>query len=194
MRLNSLVAIGAAAFAASGILNIFADFMPDTVTRLMNFFGVCLGVLGLHALYIFAHQRTGAANLVGFLLSTFGFLGIAGFLFTDAFVFPSLAQETVGALTAGSTGLAIFGAVILYVAGVLLFTVTLYRSGVLPRPALLLWAAGTAPTIAAIALPAIVMTVAEITASVGVVWIAFAVLRDVRTKNYPLLGSEQGLS
>ncbi len=181
MRLNSFVAVGAAAFAVSGVLNIFADFMPDAATQLMNFVGVCLGVLGLQALYVFAHQKTGVANLSGFLLATFGFLGIAGFLFADAFVFPSLETDTLATLIAGTTGLAIFASVILYVVGVLLFATTLFRSGMLPKPALLLWATGTLPTLAAIALPAVVMTVAEIVASVGVIWIANAILRDLRS-------------
>lgn len=184
MPINSFITLGAAAFAMSGLLNIFADFMPDEATRPMNFVGVCLGVLGLQALFLYAHERTGAATLAGFLLATFGFLGIAGFLFTDAFVFPSLGSDTVEILTAGATGLAIFAAVILYVLGVLLFSTTLYWTAVLPKPALLLWALGTLPTIAAIALPAIVMTAAEIMASIGVVWIALSVMRDVRSEDW----------
>ncbi len=184
MRINSFVAFGAVAFAVSGVLNIFADFMPETATRLMNFIGVCLGVVGLQALYVYSHQKTGAAALAGVLLATFGFLGIAGFLFTDAFVFPSLDPVTVETLTAGTTGLAIFAAVILYVLGVLLFAATLYRARALPRPALLLWAIGTLPTLAAIALPAFVMTIAEIIASAGVIWIALSILREMRSGNW----------
>jgi hypothetical protein len=182
MPINALTSLGAAAFALSGLLNILADFMPDAGTRLMNFAGVCLGVLGLQAVYLHTHRKTGAAALAGFLLATFGFLGIAGFLFTDAFVFPLLDPGTVETLTAGTTGLAILAAVILYVLGVLLFSATLFRASVLPKPALVLWAAGTLPTVAAIALPALVMTLAEIIASVGVVWIALAILRDRRAE------------
>ena len=177
MRLNTFVALGAIAFGMSGALNIVADFLPDSVTRLMNFFGVCLGILGLQALYVFVYDRTGTATLVAFLLAVFGFIGIAGFLFTDAFVFPALEAAQVETLTAGGTGIAIFSAVILYVLGVLLFAATLLRSGLLPKPALALWAVGTLPTLAAIALPPAVMTVAEITASVGIIWIATVMLR-----------------
>ena len=146
MRLNTFVMIGAACFAASGILNIFADFMPDTATRLMNFFGVCLGVFGLQALYIFAHQKSGRMGLAGFLLSTIGFLGIAGFLFTDAFVFPSLDQEVTEALTAGAAGLAIFAAVILYVFGPALRHCTLSQRYTAKAAACSMGSGGTAHT------------------------------------------------
>lgn len=180
MRLNSFMTLGAVAFAASGVLNIFADFMPDTVTRLLNFFGVCLGILGLQALYVFVHSQTGRATLAGFVVALLGFIGIAGFLFTDAFVFPALDAAEVSALTAGGTGMAIFASVILYVVGVLTFVATLFRTGLLPKAALLLWGAGTAPTIAAIALPAGVMTVAEIAASLGIIWIAAVMISQTR--------------
>jgi hypothetical protein len=174
MHLGSFVAVGAAAFALSGALNILADFMPVAATRVMNMAGVGLGIIGLPALYVHSHRGTGAAALAALVVATAGFVGIAGFLFADAFVLAALPAETVAGLTAGSTGMAIFAAVILYVAGVLGLVASLWRGGAVPRPALALWGVGTVPTLAAIALPAGVMTVAEILASLGVIWIAGA--------------------
>lgn len=175
--MKPFLTIGAIAFAASALLNIFADFLPIPATRLMNFVGVSLGILGLQALYLF-HPNADKATLAAHLIATFGFIGIAGFLFADAFIFPALAVAQVANLTAGPTGLAIFAAVTLYVLGVLALTATLFRQTILPKPALALWAIGTAPTITAIALPPAVMTVAEITASLGILWIATTMLRS----------------
>jgi hypothetical protein len=186
MRPVSFVTVGALALAASGVLNIFADVLPDSATPAMNLAGVALGIIGLQALWIFASPRAGRAVLAGYLLAVVGFVGIAGFLFADAFIFPALPPDQVAALVAGPAGLAIFAAVILYVAGVLVLAATLFRlHGLLPRPALLLWAVGTAPTVAAIALPAIVMTVAEITASLGLIWIALTMLRPLQVAGDP---------
>jgi hypothetical protein len=174
MQLLSFVRLGAAAFALSGALNILADFMPVEATRVMNLAGVMLGIIGLPALYVHSHRVTGVAALVGLAVALAGFVGIAGLLFVQAFVFPALDPAAVADLTAGGAGVAIFAAVILYVAGVLVLVVALWRGGAVPRPALALWGLGTAPTLAAIALPAVVMTVAEIVASLGVIWIAAA--------------------
>jgi len=175
MRDADLYRLGAALFGLSGAVNIVADLVPGTAW--FNLAGVAAGILGLPAIYLFQRRAVGLPGLVAALLAGLGLIGIAGFLFVDAAIFPALAEETVAAVTAGAPGLAIFAAVILYVAGVLAFAAAGWRGAVLPRAGLALWAAGTAPTVAAIALPPAVMTVAEILAGAGVVWLAHAVWR-----------------
>lgn len=168
----TLYRIGAVLFGGSGVINIGADVLPGT--DVLNLIGVVAGILGLPALYL-AHRATaGLSGLLAALLAGAGLIGIVGLLFAQAAIFPFLPAETVGILTAGPSGLAIFAGVVVYVLGVLAFAVTGWRAGVHPRPALLLWAAGTLPTLAAIALPAVVMTLAEVVAGIGVLWLATA--------------------
>ena len=124
-------------------------------------------------------RRWGGAGLVAYGLVMMGFTGIAGFLFADAAVLPQLPTETTEAILSGPAGMAIFGAVILYVAGTLAFTGTAFAARALPRPALALWGLGTLPTVAAIALPAAVMTVAEILVSIGILWVAAHIWRGL---------------
>jgi predicted RND superfamily exporter protein len=111
-----------------------------------------------------------------------GFIGIAGFLFVDAFVFPYIDASLKETLTNGPTGIAIFASVIVYVLGVLLFTIASFRANVYPKLPLIFWGVGVAPTLAAIALPAMVMTVAEIVASIGIIWIGVAIWQGATTK------------
>jgi len=173
----TLYRTGAVFFGASGAINIVADLLPGTA--ILNLAGVAAGILGLPAVYLFARHTTGRAGLVTALLAAVGLIGIAGFLFADAAILANLPPETVTELTEGPAGMAIFAAVILYVAGVLAFAAVNWRGGVLPRPALALWALGTAPTAAAIALPPLFMTVAEAAAGAGVVWVALGIHRQV---------------
>jgi hypothetical protein len=175
MTESSLFRTGAVLFGLSGAVNMVADLLPGTVW--LNVLGVAVGILGLPAIYLAQWRETGSQGLIAALLAGLGLIGIAGFLFVDATVLPNLPAETGAALMGGPAGAAIFAAVILYVLGVVGFAAANWRGAVLPRTALALWAIGTAPTIAAVALPSVVMTVAEIVAGAGVVWLAVAVFR-----------------
>ncbi len=169
---------GAFLFGASGAINLVADFLPGT--DVLNLIGVVAGLLGLPAVYLAHRGSAGLTGLLAALLAGAGLIGIVGLLFAQAAIFPFLPAETFTTLTEGPTGLAIFAAVVLYVLGVLGFAVTGWRAAVHPRPALALWAAGTLPTIAAIALPPIVMTLAEAVAGAGVLWLAVALWQRAR--------------
>lgn len=175
MKVSTLYKAGAAAFILSGILNIIADFLPATATRLLNFGGVATGILGLVAIYLFQRERVGVFGFISYLVAAFGFIGIAGFLFVDAFVFPYISTTLQEELVNGATGTAIFMSVIAYVLGVVLFNVASFRAKRYPTPALVLWTIGVLPTLAATALPGFVITIAEITASIGIVWIGSVV-------------------
>lgn len=139
--------------------------------------GVGCGLLGLPAVYLAQRHKVGRTGFIAALAAGLGLIGIAGFVFANAAVLPSLPQALVQQLTEGPTGMAIFGAVILYVAGVVALVATSWRVGIHPKGALALWGISTAPTIAAIALPPVVMVVAEMIAGLGVVWLAFSLYR-----------------
>lgn len=178
MKITTLYRSGAAAFIFSGILNIIADFLPAAATRLLNFGGVAAGILGLVAIYLFQRERVGVFGFISYLVAAFGFIGIAGFLFVDAFVFPYISTALQEELVNGATGAAIFMTVVAYVLGVVLFNIASYRAKRYPTPALVLWTIGVLPTLAATAVPGFVITIAEIIASTGIVWIGSVVWRN----------------
>lgn len=178
MNVSTLYKAGAAAFILSGLFNIVADFLPITATRLLNFGGVSVGILGLVAIYLFQREKVGVFGFISYVLAALGFIGIAGFLFVDAFVFPYVSTTLQEELVNGPTGTAIFISVIAYVLGVVLFNVASFRARRYPTPALVLWTVGVLPTLAATALPGFVITIAEITASIGIVWIGSIVWRN----------------
>jgi hypothetical protein len=175
MNTSTLYKFGSASVIFSGIVNIFADFLPIEYTRLLNFAGVTAGILGFVAVYLYQRNESGSLGFVGYLMAMLGFVGIAGFLFVDAFVFPYLNTNQQEALVNGQTGFAIFISVIVYVAGVILFNVASLRSNVYPKIASIIWVLGVIPTLAALALPAFVLTISEIMASVGILWIGITI-------------------
>jgi|JI8StandDraft_2_1071088.scaffolds.fasta_scaffold09855_4 hypothetical protein len=168
---------GLIAFGLSGALNVVADAFPPAPQAALNLAGVTAGLLGFGAVYALAGRRAGLAGTLAYALCIAGLTGIAGFLFADAVVLRALPPETTAALTAGSAGLAIFAAVIVYVLGVLAFVAALWRAGGVPRLALAVWGLATVPTLAAIALPTVVMTLAEGAAGLAIVWIAVHLAR-----------------
>ena len=175
MNTSTLYKFGSASFILSGVINIFADFLPVDITRVLNFAGVAAGILGLIVVYLYQRNESGRLGFAGYCMTMLGFIGVAGFLFVDAFVFPYLDTNQQETLVGGPTGFAIFLSVILYVVGVVLFNVASLRSNVYPKLASILWMVGVLPTLAALALPAIVLTISEIMASVGIVWIGVTI-------------------
>jgi hypothetical protein len=168
---------------ASGLVNIVADILPGTA--LWNLAGVALGILVLPALYLVQRRAVGRPGLIAASFAQLGLIGIVGLLFAQAALFPEMDPKAVAALTAGRAGMFIFASVILYVLGVLAFAATSWRPRVHPRPALALWAIGTAPTVAAIALPPWVMTVAEAIAGAGIVWLCAHLWRHAQAAAEP---------
>lgn len=175
MSLGRLFQLGAIVFALSGAINIVADLIPGTMY--WNFVGVLCGILALPTFYVVQQTRLGRSGFLAFVFAQAGLIGIGGFLYAEAFVFAFLDPAVTEQLFEGPTGLAIFGSVIIYVLGVLGFVVASLRAKVLPAFGFLLWGVGTAPTIAAIALPSIVMVIAEMCAGLGVIWISIGLYR-----------------
>lgn len=182
MKIATLYRWGSSAFILSGIFNLSADFLPPAITRLLNFGGVAFGILGITAVYLYQRRESMIFGFCSYVVTSLGFIGIAGFLFVDAFVFPYLDPSLQAALTNGPTGIAIFISVIAYVLGVLLFVIASFRARIYPKIPLLFWGLGVMPTPLALALPAGVITVAELIVSIGIIWIGVVLWQGAATK------------
>lgn len=182
MNSGTLYRFGAAAFILSGVLNSIADFLPPALTRLLNFGGVAFGILGITAVYLYQRRESRLLGFSSYVLTILGFIGIAGFLFVDAFVFPYIDPSLQEALTNGQTGMAIFISVIAYVLGVLLFVLASLRARVYPKIPLLFWGLGVIPTPLALILPAGIMTIAEVIVSISIIWIGVVLWQGAVTK------------
>ena len=126
-----------------------------------------LALAGITGMYARQVTKMGVLGLIGFVLFTAGYLGIACTAFVAAFVLPTLAH-TAPAYTAdliaaanggkaiGDIGLmqtVIYLTGIGYLAGGLLFGIALFRANVLARWAAALLAVGAVATIGAAIVP-----------------------------------------
>ncbi|MEA2683116.1 MAG: hypothetical protein QOK05_1444 [Chloroflexota bacterium] len=126
-----------------------------------------LALAGITGMYARQVTKMGVLGLVGFVLFTAGYLGIACTAFVAAFVLPTLAHTapayTADLIAAANNGKAIGDIGLMqtviyltgigYLAGGLLFGIAMFRANVLPRWAAALLAVGTVASIGAAILP-----------------------------------------
>jgi hypothetical protein len=126
-----------------------------------------LALAGIAGMYARQVTKMGVLGLIGFVLFTAGYLGIACTAFVAAFVLPTLAHTapayTADLIAAANNGKAIGDIGLMqnviyltgigYLAGGLLFGIAMFRANVLPRWAAALLAVGTVASIGAAILP-----------------------------------------
>jgi hypothetical protein len=145
MRWAGLAAVASAVLSAMGdLLRLFVDVESSetatTTPYLLVFFlyllGAVLLLLGLVGLYASQSEAAGVLGLVGFLVAFLGTALLAGVLWFELFITPSLATRAPG-LAEAELGLAGFILVFLLgVVGWVLFGAATLRARTYPR-----WAA-----------------------------------------------------
>ena len=97
------------------------------------------------ALYFAFGRRTGTFGLVAYLLNAFALSALVGVEFVINLVFRELPADTIAALRAGSLGIALTAASILFLLGTLAFVATMLRTREVPVAPLALYAVGAIP-------------------------------------------------
>jgi hypothetical protein len=164
------VPIPAAVLRASGLANVLAGlavalFMIEhpwgrfvgaevgglpqwQLAHSLHFLGAVLAILGLFGLAARQAMRLGPAGWLGFALAVAGTAMFVGTGMITAFIWPMLARQLPSAVGVDGAiflppAVTVFAVTaVTLVAGYLLFGAASWRAGVLPRPALALWALG----------------------------------------------------
>lgn len=182
MSSSSLIRLAGLAALSSGVLSAIGDLLgllvvdlenpisattaAYTIVFLLYLLSTALLLLGLVGLYASQSQAAGILGLVGFLVAFLGTVLLAGALWFELFITPSLAEQApvVAELELGLPGFILmlfFGAV-----GWVLFGVATLRAGVYPRWAAVLLIVGG--VLAFFPLP-----LAGIIFSIAVAWLGF---------------------
>jgi hypothetical protein len=146
------------------------------------------GLLGLTGLYARQSRKPGWLNLVGYILLSLWFALIMGFSFIEAFALPHISRSSPGfvdgwmAMLNGSGSTAGMGALPtvwlltapIYMLGGLLFGIAIYRSGIFPRWAGVLLAAGTLLAPVAGLLPLAAQPKAAVPVGFAFIWLGYA--------------------
>jgi hypothetical protein len=169
MRWAGLAAVASAVLSAMGdLLRLFVDVessetattTPYFLVFLLYLLGAVLLLLGLVGLYASQSEAAGVLGLVGFLVAFLGTALLAGVLWFELFITPSLATRAPG-LAEAELGLAGFILVFLLgVVGWVLFGAATLRARTYPRWAAVLLMLGGVVAFVPVPLAGMVFSVA----------------------------------
>ena len=144
----TLYRIAAAAGCGSAVVLLInaakrAEIIPTSaLTQLIAPVAQILALAFVTALYLAFGRRTGTFGLVAYLLNAFALAALVGVEFVINLVFRDLPADTIAALRAGSLGIALTAASILFLLGTLAFVTAMLRTREVPAVPLVLYAVG----------------------------------------------------
>jgi hypothetical protein len=150
-----------------------AEVIPTSpFTQLVAPLAQILALALVTALYLAFGRRAGIFGLVAYLLNAFALAALVGVEFVINLVFKDLPAETIQALRAGSLGVALTAASVLFLLGTLAFVIALLRSHEVPPAPLVLYAIGAIPVSLRAFVPEAVLDLGLVVLAVGIAWLA----------------------
>jgi hypothetical protein len=150
-----------------------AEIIPTTAfTQLIAPLAQILALALVTGLYLAFGRRTGTFGLVAYLLNALALAALVGVEFVINLVFRDLPADSVAALRAGSLGIALTAASVLFLLGSLAFVAAMLRPREVPAAALVLYAMGTVPIALRAFVPEAVLDVGLAVLALGVAWLA----------------------
>lgn len=174
----TLYRIGAAAGCGSAAVLLInaakrAEVIPiSAFTQLIAPVAEILALALVTALYLAFGRRTGTFGLLAYLLNAFALSALVGVEFVINLVFRELPADTIAALRAGSLGIALTAASILFLLGTLTFVATMLRTREVPAAPLVLYAVGAIPISLRAFVPEAVLNLGLTVLAVGTAWLA----------------------
>ncbi len=166
----------------TGILLLFntarrAGVVPENAfTHQIAPIAAFLAPLVITGLYLRQRDRAGTLGLVGYLLNFLGLTGALAIEYVLHYVFPLLPKETVDSLVDGRTGMGFLIISVVYLTGIVLFGLAMWRADLMPRLAVALYVVGFVPTALRPLLPSSVVTAGFVLGSVAVILLSVALL------------------
>ncbi|MDQ0116193.1 hypothetical protein [Paenibacillus harenae] len=153
-----------------------------------------LFLLGITGIYVRQAKEAGWLGLVGFLLYSLSWALTASFTFAEVFILPLMATEApalaegfigIFASSAGETNFEVLANLwtltgFLYMLGGLLFGIATFRSGILPRWASGLLAAGSLLSLVAALLPLEHQPKVAVPVGIALAWLGYALWSERR--------------
>jgi hypothetical protein len=166
----------------TGLLLLFNDarrlnLIPEnTFTHSVAPVAAFLALFVLTAIYLWQRERAGLLGLFGFGLNFAGLTGAVAIEFTLHYVFPLLDKPTVDRLVEGRTGAGFLVISLVYLTGILLFGLSMWRAGRCPKPAVLLYVIGFVPTALRAVLPAPVVSAGFVLGAAALLWLSWVLV------------------
>ena len=146
LRITTLSGLASAAVLVFNFLRR-AEVVPDVAaTQALAPLAATFGLIAVTGLFLWHRQegRVGTAGTAGYAANLFGLTGILGIEYIANVIFPRLEDAVVDELVAGPAGTVFVVISVVFLLGVLGFTGVLFRGGLVPRAAAVLYGAGFA--------------------------------------------------
>jgi hypothetical protein len=157
-----------------------AGIVPEnTFTHSIAPVAAFLALFVITGWYLWQRESSGVLGLWGYLLNFVGLSGALAIEFTLHYVFPLLDKQTVTRLVEGRTGTGFLIVSVVYLTGIVLFGLAMWRAGRFPRPAVALYVVGFVPTALRSVVPDFVVTLAFVAGSVAVIWLSVSLVLAV---------------
>jgi hypothetical protein len=154
-----------------------AEIIPTTAfTQLIAPVAQILALALVTALYFAFGRRTGTFGLVAYLLNAFALATLVGVEFVINLVFRDLPADTIAALRAGSLGIALTAASILFLLGTLAFVTAMLRTREVPAAPLVLYAVGAVPVALRAFVPEVALDLGLAVLALGITWLSIWLL------------------
>ena len=174
----TLYRIAAAAGLGSAVVLLInaakrAEVIPTSAfTQLVAPLAQILALAFVTALYLAFGRRTGSFGLVAYLLNASALSALIGVEFVINLVFRDLPPDAVAALRAGSLGIALTAASVLFLLGTLAFAAAMLGTREIPALPLVLYAAGAVPIALRAFVPEVLLDLGLTVLAVGIAWLA----------------------
>jgi len=175
---STLYRVAAAAGMGSALVLLVnaakrAEVIPTSAfTQLVAPLAQIMALALVTGLYFAFGRRAGTFGLVAYLLNASALAALVGVEFVINLVFNDLPTSTIDALRAGSLGIALTVASIVFLLGTVAFVVAMLRTRELPTVPLVLYAVGAVPISLRAFVPEAVLDLGLVVLAVGVGWLA----------------------
>lgn len=166
--------------AASGVVSAVSIIVGKALMLLpgeqageiADFLSPLFGLGAIVGVYLFQRSQAGVFGAVAFVVVFVGLALVTSLDFFGAFIRLELSEELRDELLEGTPGLAMAVSALIFLAGVVMFGISLLRSGVYPRPAGWLFVVGFVFVPLVEVVGETVVALGSILAGISVLWLS----------------------
>jgi hypothetical protein len=171
---------------ASGVLIITKKLVVELLlplnvaTNAIGTFGLLLGFFAMTGIFIYQRESGGMFILIAYIVQWFGLAAVSGVDYAKNYILPFLGKSETQALLAGPTKPVFLVSALLFLAGVILFSIATLRTRIFTPVPIVFYMIGFTLYSISFALPANVARGGEVLGAIGIFWWGFELAMQVQ--------------
>jgi hypothetical protein len=174
MSTSNLFRLSALAALVSGVCiivgNVLDLLLITQVGPIIGLFSPVFGLFALTGVYLWQREQAGVFGSIGYIGAFFGLALVVGIEYADTLIFPHIEENVLGGLMTGPVGMIFVITALIYLAGIILFGISVIIARVFSWIAALIVMIGFALTLLFAFLPETLVHIGGIVAGVGIFW------------------------